>query len=94
MGLTIITWILFGAVVGWLASLIMRTNEEQGTVANIIIGIIGAFIGGVISKALGGTGVQAGFELSSLLFGILGAVLLIIFIRVLTANHGSATNHR
>lgn len=92
MGLTIIAWILFGAFVGWVASIIMRTNQEQGAVANIIIGIIGAFIGGVISKALGGTGIEAGLDLSSILFGILGAVILIFFIRALTGSKNSAVH--
>lgn len=90
MGLNILLWILFGAFVGWIASIIMRTNEEQGAVANIIIGIIGAFIGGAISRALGGGGVGAEFSLGSVAFGILGSVILIFFIRAISGGRNAA----
>lgn len=79
----IILWIIFGALVGWIASLVMRTDEEQGAVANILIGIIGAFIGGALSSWLGGPGVS-GFNLTSILVSVLGAVLLIFFIRAIS----------
>ncbi|HMQ34146.1 MAG TPA: GlsB/YeaQ/YmgE family stress response membrane protein, partial [Chloroflexaceae bacterium] len=48
-----ILWILFGALVGWLASLVMRTDAQQGALLNIIVGIIGAFLGGFIFNLLG-----------------------------------------
>jgi uncharacterized membrane protein YeaQ/YmgE (transglycosylase-associated protein family) len=83
MGLNIILWIIFGALVGWIASLIMRTDAEQGAVANVIIGIIGAFIGGAIARLFGGEGVT-GFNLGSILLAILGAIVLIFFIRLLS----------
>ena len=79
----IILWIVFGALVGWIASMVMRTDEEQGAVANIIIGIVGAFIGGAVSSMLGGPDVS-GFNLTSLIVAILGAVVLIFFIRILS----------
>ena len=67
----ILLWIVFGALVGWIASMIMRTDEEQGAIANIIIGIVGAFIGGAVSNMLGGPEVS-GFNLTSLIVAILG----------------------
>jgi uncharacterized membrane protein YeaQ/YmgE (transglycosylase-associated protein family) len=88
MGMNIILWIIFGALVGWIASLIMRTDEEQGAIANIIIGIIGAFIGGAVARMLGGEGVT-GFNLGSLIVAILGAVTLIFFIRMLSGGRDS-----
>jgi uncharacterized membrane protein YeaQ/YmgE (transglycosylase-associated protein family) len=72
----ILAWIIFGAIAGWVASLIMNTDREQGAVANVIIGIVGAIIGGLIARALGGSGVS-GFNLGSLLVAILGAVVLL-----------------
>ena len=78
----IITWIIFGAIAGWLASIIMKTNGEQGAFMNIIIGIIGAIIGGFAMGALGGNGVT-GFNLYSLIVAIIGSVILIAIVRAL-----------
>lgn len=88
----IILWIVFGALAGWIASLIMRTDEQQGALSNIIIGIIGAFLGGAVSTWLGGPGVS-GFNFVSLIVATLGAVILIFFIRMITGGKGS-TVHR
>ena len=73
----ILTWIVFGALAGWIDSLIMKTDRQMGAVANIVVGIAGAFIGGVsMENFLGQTGVN-GFNLYSLLVAIGGAALLI-----------------
>lgn len=76
----ILLWIVFGALAGWLASMIMGTNAQQGAMANIIIGVIGAVIGGFVMSAFGQSGVN-GFNIQSLLVAILGAVLLIWVIK-------------
>jgi uncharacterized membrane protein YeaQ/YmgE (transglycosylase-associated protein family) len=76
----IIMWIIFGALAGWIASMIMKTNEEQGAVANIVIGIIGAVIGGFIFNLLGGSSVD-GFNIYSLIVAIVGAVILIAILK-------------
>jgi len=76
----IILWIIFGALVGWIASLIMKTDAQQGALANIIVGIIGAVIGGWIMSFLGKSGVS-GFNLYSLLVALLGAVVLIAIVK-------------
>jgi uncharacterized membrane protein YeaQ/YmgE (transglycosylase-associated protein family) len=83
----IIMWIIFGALVGWIASLIMHTDEEQGALANIVIGIIGAFIGGLLSRFLGGNGIT-GFNLWSLIVAIIGAVVLIGILRMIRHRSG------
>lgn len=78
----IILWIIFGALVGWVASMIMETNAEQGTILNIAIGIIGAVIGGWFMSVIGGSGVNR-FNLHSFLVALFGACVLIGIIRVL-----------
>jgi uncharacterized membrane protein YeaQ/YmgE (transglycosylase-associated protein family) len=77
----IIAWIIFGALAGWLASIIMKTNEQQGALGNIIVGIIGAFLGGFIVRSLTGNEVE-GFNLTSLLVAILGAVILLAIVKM------------
>ena len=76
----IIIWIIFGALAGWIASAIMKSNE--GVLMDIVIGIVGAVIGGWIMSALGQGGVS-GFNLYSLVVAIFGAVVLIAVVRAL-----------
>lgn len=85
----ILTWIIFGALVGWIASLIMKTDAEQGVLANIIVGIVGAFLGGALSSLFNGPGVS-GFNIGSLLVAILGAVVLLFFVRMFTNGRRTA----
>lgn len=79
--LGIIAWIVFGGIAGWIASIIMRTNEEQGAAGNVIVGIIGAIIGGYLMQSLGGSS-TTGFNLYSLLVAILGAVVLLAVVNL------------
>ncbi|WP_022819278.1 GlsB/YeaQ/YmgE family stress response membrane protein [Fusobacterium russii] len=72
----IITWLVLGALAGWIASIIMGKNASMGAFANIIVGIIGAFIGGGIASFWGG-GKVTGFNLYSILISVLGACVLI-----------------
>ncbi len=76
----IILWIIFGALVGWVASLVMKTDAEQGALANIIVGVIGALIGGWVMTLFGQPGVS-GFNIYSLLVALLGAVILIAIVK-------------
>jgi uncharacterized membrane protein YeaQ/YmgE (transglycosylase-associated protein family) len=85
MLINVIMWILFGALAGWIASLIMKTDAEQGAVGNIIIGIIGAFIGGFISRMFGGSGVEE-FTLGGLFMAVLGAVILLFIMRAISGS--------
>jgi uncharacterized membrane protein YeaQ/YmgE (transglycosylase-associated protein family) len=79
----LIVWIAFGALIGWVASLIMGTDERQGGLANIIIGIVGAVIGGFIARILGTEGVT-GFNVVSFLVSLGGAMLLIAIYKMFT----------
>jgi uncharacterized membrane protein YeaQ/YmgE (transglycosylase-associated protein family) len=72
--MNIILWIVLGGIAGWIASLI--TNSDRGVLGDIILGILGAIIGGWVVTLIGGQGVT-GFNLSSLLVAVLGAVILI-----------------
>ena len=76
----IILWIIFGALVGWVASLIMKSDAEQGAIMNIIVGIVGAVIGGWIMSLLGESGV-GGFNLYIFLVALAGACVLIAIVR-------------
>lgn len=74
MGL--ILWIIFGALAGWIASLVMKTDAEQGAIMNIVLGVLGAIAGGFVANLLGFAGVT-GFNVYSLFIATIGAVLLI-----------------
>lgn len=79
--INIILWIIMGALAGWIASVITKTNDEQGAFGNILTGIVGAFLGGFLVKTLTGNEVD-GFNLGSLLVAILGAVILISILKM------------
>lgn len=82
----IILWLIFGALAGWIASILVGNNENQGWIGNIVIGIAGAFIGGSIARALGiGNGVDD-FDLGSLLVAIGGACLLLFIVGAIRSN--------
>ena len=74
-----LVWIIFGAIAGWIASIIMGKNKKMGAIANIIVGIIGAFIGGSIMNFFGAQGVT-GFNFSSFLVAVVGAVVLLFVV--------------
>jgi len=78
----IILWIIFGGLVGWVASLIMKTDAQQGIILNIVVGIVGAVLGGWIMGGLGEPGV-GGFSLYSFLVALLGAIVLIFLVKAI-----------
>ena len=78
MGL--IVWLIVGGIIGWLASIIMRTDAQQGVLLNIVVGIVGAFIGGLIFS--GGSINNAGLTLYSFLVSLAGAVILLAIVNL------------
>ncbi|SUY47538.1 transglycosylase [Clostridium putrefaciens] len=72
----ILAWIILGALSGWIASMITGKDSEMGAMANIIVGIIGAFLGGFLFGLIGGKGIT-GFNIWSLLVSVIGSVVLL-----------------
>ena len=80
----IIIWLIVGGVCGWLASIIMRTDAQQGILLNIVVGIIGAVLGGLLlAPLLGGGSITTGdFSLPNLLISLLGAIILLAIVNL------------
>ena len=75
-----IVTLIVGAIVGWLASIIMKTNAQMGTIANVVVGIVGSMLGFWIA---GVVGIAAGGAVINFVIGLLGAVLLIFILRAI-----------
>lgn len=75
-------FLVFGALVGWLASLLLKTNSQQGLIGDIILGILGSMVGGYVMNAFNQPGVT-GFNLYSILVGVVGAIVLVAVGRLL-----------
>jgi uncharacterized membrane protein YeaQ/YmgE (transglycosylase-associated protein family) len=79
-----LVWIILGGVLGWLASIIMHTDAQQGTLMNIVVGIVGAFLAGMFLSPLFGIATinQNNFSIASLLVSLLGAVILLAIVNL------------
>lgn len=75
----IIGWIIIGALAGWIASLITGNDKKMGAWLNILVGIIGGFVGGLVMNLIGARGIT-GFNIWSLLVSVVGAVLLLLIV--------------
>jgi len=78
----LIAWIIVGAIAGWLASIVMKTNRQQGLLMDIIVGIIGGFVGGFVLNLLGVGGDVTGINLGSILVAFIGAVIFLAILRM------------
>jgi uncharacterized membrane protein YeaQ/YmgE (transglycosylase-associated protein family) len=78
----IIGWLIIGALAGWIASMLAGTNAQQGWFMNIVVGIIGAFVGGFLYSQLTGVDFGAGFNVLTLLVATIGAVILLFLFRL------------
>ncbi len=76
----IIIWLIVGGIVGWLASIIMRRDGQQGIILNVVVGIIGAFIAGWIF----GGGINQAITVMTFLYSLLGAVVLLLIVNLFT----------
>jgi len=80
-----IIWIVIGGLIGWAASIVMKTDAQQGVVLNVVVGIVGALVGGWLLSPLFGTGTinQNDFSLASLVVSLLGAIILLVVVNLL-----------
>lgn len=78
--MSLIMTIIIGGIIGWLASILMKTNAQMGILANVIVGIIGSFLGGAIASAMG---VRVTSSVESWIIAVLGAAALIWILRAL-----------
>lgn len=83
-----IIWLIVGGLVGWVASMIMKTNGQQGMLLNVIVGIVGAFVAGLVLTPLLGIGTinQNNFSLPALLVSLMGAIILLALVSLLRGN--------
>ena len=84
MSSNLLAYLVVGAVIGWLASLLMRTDAQQGCLLNIVVGIVGAFVAGLfLTPLLGISTINEGnFSLAGLIVSLLGAVILLGVVNV------------
>ncbi|MBK5265072.1 MAG: GlsB/YeaQ/YmgE family stress response membrane protein [Alphaproteobacteria bacterium] len=78
--MNLILWLIVGGLIGWLASIVMRTDAQQGILLNIVVGIVGAFLAGLVMA--GGTINRGDFGLYSLIASFLGAVVLLAIVNL------------
>lgn len=78
-----LSWTVMGGLAGWIASMIMKKNRSMGLIANIVVGIIGATIGGFVMNFIDKQGIT-GFDFKSFLIAVLGSVILLAIVNLLT----------
>lgn len=79
-----IIWIIIGGIVGWIASMIMKTNAQQGIILNIVVGIVGAFLAGWLISPLIGVGtINQGFSIASFIVSLIGAIILLAIVNLI-----------
>jgi uncharacterized membrane protein YeaQ/YmgE (transglycosylase-associated protein family) len=80
--MNLLLWIFFGGILGWIASVMMGTDDQQGTLLNVVVGVVGAFIAGLLLSPLLGVGTinQSDFSLPSMLISLLGAVIFLALV--------------
>ena len=80
-----VIWLVVGGVIGWIASLIMKTDAQQGLFLNVVVGIVGALLGGWLLSPLVGAGTlnQGDFSLMGLLVSLAGAIILLFLVNLI-----------
>jgi uncharacterized membrane protein YeaQ/YmgE (transglycosylase-associated protein family) len=79
----IVIWLVIGGIVGWLASIVMRRDGQQGVLLNVIVGIVGALLGGWLISPLVGVGtINQGVSIGSILVSLIGAIILLAIVNL------------
>jgi uncharacterized membrane protein YeaQ/YmgE (transglycosylase-associated protein family) len=81
--INILVWLIIGGLAGWLASVVMKTNSQQGLFLDIVVGIVGGLIGGIVLDAAGVGGAVTGLNIASLLTAFIGAVILLFLVKAM-----------
>ncbi len=78
-----VIWLIVGGIVGWLASLVMRTDGQQGIILNVVVGIVGAFLAGwLISPLVGVATINQGISIASVVVSLIGAIILLAIVNL------------
>ena len=85
----LVVWVIVGGLAGWLASLVVGTNRSQGFLADIIVGVIGGLLGGVLLTSIGIPGLVTGINLGSIAVAFVGAVVLLVVLRLFSSATGT-----
>ena len=78
-----LAWIIFGALAGWVASMLAGTSDRQGCIVDIIVGVVGAFVGGILVQFLTGNPFDFGFNIMSFIVAVIGAIVLLVLLRLI-----------
>lgn len=90
----IIVWLIMGGLVGWIASMIMGTNAQQGIILNVVVGIVGALIGGwLIGPLLGAGTINDGITIMSFIVSLIGAIILLAIVNFFRRSTTRSTTH-
>jgi uncharacterized membrane protein YeaQ/YmgE (transglycosylase-associated protein family) len=81
---SLVVWVIVGAIAGWLASIVMKTNGRQGLLQDIVVGVVGGVIGGFLFNAFGVGGAVTGINVTSIFVAFIGGIVLLVLIRLLS----------
>jgi len=83
--MNLVVWLLMGGLIGWVASILMGTDGREGLISNVVVGVVGAALGGwALSNIFGSSTINQGnFSVSSLVVSFLGAVMLLVIVKIL-----------
>jgi uncharacterized membrane protein YeaQ/YmgE (transglycosylase-associated protein family) len=84
-----LSWIIFGAIAGWIASILTGNNSRMGCFSNIIVGIVGAFLGGWIYSLFTGHSLFVSWNLTAFIVAVLGAVVLLAVLNLIFGRRGA-----